>query len=110
MKYPEEVKSDADERAIRRYRLYDFKCPKCGKLVEKLVEPDEVPRCYECECDMKQQLPLVNFNLGPVPFTGHFDETLNTFVRSNNHRKEVMREQGVTEHGGTPKPHGDAWV
>jgi hypothetical protein len=48
--------------------------------------------------------------MGAAGAHGYYDDTLETYVHSNRHRKEVMRQRGVTELGETPKPDGEAWV
>ena len=91
------------------YRLYDYECQKCGYQVEHLTAKGDT---FTCPVDgevLKQMPPVFRINMGPVPVTGHYDDNLQTFIRSNSHRKEVMLEQGVTEKGATPKQ-GQAWV
>ena len=98
-------------------RLYDFKCPKCGHEVEKIVEtnPREDVLCEDCSWHtgaavfMERMPPIFNINRGPVPSVGYYDDNLECGIRTNTHRKEVMREKGVSERGETPKT-GEAWV
>ena len=86
------------------YRLYDYECPKCGHTAEHLTRTGDVFICPEDGGVLKQMPPIFRINMGPVPITGHYDEGLQTFIRTNTHRKQVMEEQGVTEKGATPKP------
>ena len=85
-------------------RLYDYECPKCGFKAEYLTMAGDVWKCPECRIEMKRLPPVFRINMGPVPLTGYYDENLQTYIRTNEHRKQVMREQGVSEYGATPKP------
>lgn len=89
-------------------RMFDYECEKCGAICERIVRPGEVVIC-QCGERMTKLMPRVNVNMGPVPVTGYYDDNLETFIRTKAHRKEVMRQKGVTEHGDTPKE-GQAWV
>ncbi len=86
------------------FRLYDFKCPVCGMVLERLVDNGDVVTCQEhSDVVMRKLPPVFRINMGPVPITGYYDDNLGAFIRSNNHRKQVMEAQGVTERGATPK-------
>ena len=86
------------------YKLYDYECPKCGHTAEQLTRTGDVFICPEDGATLKQMPPVFRINTGPVPITGYFDDNLQTFIRTNTHRKQVMEEQGVCEKGATPKP------
>ena len=90
-------------------RLYDFECSKCGKMQEMIVEHDQVLAFCGCHGIMNRMPPLFKINRGPVPSVGYYDDNLECGIRTNNHRKEVMRQKGVSERGATPK-NGGAWV
>ena len=93
------------------WRLFDFKCCNnhCGHEFEQMVNGDYCPACPECYMKTKKLPCAPNINIG-VPHHGYFDENLGTHVNSNKHRRELMRKQGVTPKGETPKPNGQAWV
>jgi hypothetical protein len=91
-------------------RLNDYKCPKCGEVVERLARPSEDIKSLCCG-EIMERLPSVfRINRGPVPITGYYDDNLESFVSTNRQRKELMRKRGVCEKGATPKPDGEAWV
>jgi len=90
-------------------RLNDYECPKCGFKDEYLLHEHEVKLCPEDGEKMKRLPPVFRINMGPVPLAGYYDDNLQSFVRSNTHRKELMERQGVTEKGATPKK-GQAWI
>jgi len=91
-------------------RLNDYRCPDCGFEHEIICDPDEPQECPMCEHEMARQFPAFKVNTGPVPVTGYYDDNLQSFVRTNTHRKQLMEEQGVTEKGATPKENRHAWV
>lgn len=92
-------------------RLFDFECSECETKFEKLYEDGESVHCPMCNSTLVDKLPpIINIAMGAAGAHGYYDDTLGTYVRTNAHRKELMREQGVTEKGATPKPTGDAWV
>ena len=91
-------------------RLYDFKCPKCGKVQERLVRGSEKVHSLCCGELAERQFPIVRCNMGPVGAYGYYDETLGTYVSTNQQRRDLMQAQGVTPKGDTPKPDGPAWV
>lgn len=91
-------------------RMYDFKCKKCGQVRERLVNETESIHSDCCGADTERLMPIVRCNMGAAGAYGYWDDTLNTYITSNRHRREVMQQQGVSEKGATPKPNGDAWV
>lgn len=88
--------------------LFDFEC-ECGNKGEFIVFNDEQKICT-CGKEMDRLISGVfGINMG-VGAYGYYDETLETYVHTNRHRRNLMREKGVTEWGGTPKVQGDAWI
>jgi len=90
-------------------RLNDYCCDVCGHKFEALAEESEHIFCPKCDCETSRLFPVFRVNTGPVPVGGHWDDNLQAFVSSNAQRKEIMRQQGVTEKGATPKE-GPTWV
>ena len=92
------------------YRLFDFRCNSCGFVFERMVREGERPGCPMCHMQTKKLPVTFNVVMGPVGAYGYYDENLGKYISTNRQRREEMRKQGVTEKGGTPKPHGGAWV
>ena len=80
--------------------IYDYVC-KCGYSGEHIAKPDEVwIDCPKCKIQMKRQFhSRFGIAMG-VGAYGYFDENLNTYIRTNTQKREVMREQGVSEKYG----------
>jgi putative FmdB family regulatory protein len=84
--------------------LYEFECTACQLLSDFVKKMGDFEQdCPNCDQPMKKLISHVNINVGPVPITGYWDDTLQTYIQTNTHRKQVMEEQGVTEFGATPK-------
>ena len=91
-------------------RLYDFECRRCGVSGEKIVADNEQPFCGICNVPLWRLPPKIRVAMGAAGAHGYYDDNLETYIRTNKHRREVMRQRGVSDHGATPKPDGDAWV
>jgi len=89
--------------------IYDYECPACGLKGEFITDMSENQRCPGCGAWMKRLLspPFINMGVGAY---GYYDENLGCHVGTNREKRRLMREQGVTPKGDTPKPHGEAWV
>jgi putative FmdB family regulatory protein len=76
--------------------VYDYEC-ECGHKGEHITKMDENAQCPECGCEMKRLISgRVGINMG-VGAYGYYDENLQTYIHSNRHRRQVMKEQGVSE-------------
>lgn len=89
-------------------RLYDFKCESCGLVFERLfVAVDSIPEYLTCpECGIGTAyrcLPIVRCNMGPAGAYGYYDDNLECYIHSNQHRREVMQQKGVTDWYDSPK-------
>lgn len=67
------------------------KCPECGKVMKRLFHAQ------------------FGINMGPAGAHGYYDDDWGTYVETNRHHKELLREHGETPKGDTPK-NEDAWV
>lgn len=92
-------------------RLYDFECVECQSKFESIYRDNDTINCPTCNSENVDRLPPVfRINMGACGAYGYYDDNLEAYVGTNAQRKELMRQKGVTERGGTPKPTGDAWV
>lgn len=79
--------------------IYDWEC-KCGYKGEHIAKVDEKLKCPNCLKVMKRQMPSSHgINMGVGPY-GYYDDNLETYVHTNRHRREVMRQKGVQEKFG----------
>ena len=89
-------------------RLNDYRCIKCEKTFER-IEHDGIDVLCECGGVTQKFPPIFRVNMGPVPIGGYYDDNLQTYINNKSHREDVMRKQGVSERGATPK-NGPAWI
>lgn len=90
--------------------IYDYECVDCGILEENcLTGVEEMADCTACGQKMNRLPPLVAVNMSRVRGTGYADPNLMAWISTDRQRKDLMKKQGVTEHGATPKT-GPAWV
>ena len=78
---------------------YDFSCEACGKREELFMKIAEYKKPECCGQPMKQ---ILNYHV-VGDLEPYFDENLSeqpVYVRSKKHRKQLMREAGVTEKFG----------
>ena len=84
--------------------VYDMWCPECGNTrLDKYFKNMQDRQECECENCRVQMVPMVPkglmINLDST-YEG-YDEVLETYLRGNTHRKEVMKEQGLRERNST---------
>jgi putative FmdB family regulatory protein len=87
---------------------YEYQC-ECGHSGEYINRFDEYQVCPDCSKTMKR-VPVRCLFSAKTGYMGYYNETLGTFITSETHQKQVMREQNATLRGDTPKPDGQAWV
>lgn len=81
---------------------YDYECQICGFVEERIFPISEKPdwvACRKCGQGAKSIVggfrpPFLNEDFEP-----YYDEVLDTFVTSRQHRREVMSRQGLVELG-----------
>jgi len=84
--------------------VYDMWCPECGnKRFDKYFRNMRDRQAYECEICRVQMLPMIPRRMMIIMDSTceGYDEVLNTHLRGNTHRKEVMKEQGLVERNST---------
>lgn len=79
--------------------LYEYQCVDCDKITDALRAIDDRNNCPKCACGgetkkiiSKQRVhgdfvPYLDQNIGNEP----------TWIKSKQHRKEVMKKNGVTD-------------
>lgn len=80
--------------------LYAYQCPACGGTKDefrKLAQRNDCPECDSC-CVKMQKLLGGHSVIGD--FAPYWDDNLQAGIKSKQHRKQVMKEQGVSEKFG----------
>ncbi len=80
--------------------LYDYEC-QCGNKEERFAHiEDKTLPCDKCDGEMRRLISShFGICMGVGPY-GYYDDNLQTYVRTNAHKREVMKQQGVTEKFG----------
>lgn len=77
--------------------LYDFECGGCGYEFETITKIDERVHCPHCHKEMTRLMPSTHGIAMGVGAYGYYDDNLGCGISTNKQKKEVMRQQGVTE-------------
>lgn len=83
--------------------LYSYLCSACDKEKDEYRSVSQRNRCPKCDaCDK----PMVKIITGYAVHgdVDYYDENLEIRVKSKQHRKQLMRERGVTE------KYGKGWI
>jgi putative FmdB family regulatory protein len=82
--------------------LYEYRCIECKRIDGNFSCIDDRDQVFKCTCGGAMHR-ILNHQYGismGVGSYGYFDETLNTYVHTNAHKRRVMQEQGVSEKYG----------
>lgn len=80
--------------------LYTYSCDECGALKDEFRKLEERNDCPECDLCRKAMKKIISGYRVIGDFAPYWDDNLQTGIKSKQHRKQVMREQGVTEKFG----------
>ena len=94
--------------------FYDLRCPHCHETEEYMMsagEGDLIVECASCGGAMTRRENQDYSNkcvaisgdtcAGSENYSNYFDEGLDTFVKSRDHRKQIMKERKLTEYEPT---------
>jgi putative FmdB family regulatory protein len=79
--------------------LYEYRCKVCDEITEAVRDVDDRNNCPTCLCGGETKKIISSYRTHS-DLTPYFDENLQTFIQGKQHRKKVMKEQGVSEHFG----------
>lgn len=79
--------------------IYEYQCKDCHETTEAWRCVDDRDDCPKCECGGETEKIISGYRVHG-DFDPYYDDNLQTFVRSKQHRQQVMKEQGVFEHYG----------
>jgi len=80
--------------------IYEYACRKCGEITEKyrlVKDRDEAPECEICGGMTRKILSISRPHSDLDPY---YDDNLESHIKSKQHRKQVMKEKGVSEKFG----------
>ena len=79
---------------------YEYRCELCSELTEALREIEERNDCPKCDHCGGKTKKIISKYYTHGDIDPYYDENLDSFVRSKQHRKQIMRDQGVSEKYG----------
>ena len=77
--------------------IYTYRCQACDKVNEafrSIAERDNAPRCEHCKSVTKK---IISKQSVHSDFAPYYDQNLETYIESKQHRKKVMKEKDVYE-------------
>lgn len=79
--------------------LYEYECRDCGAHKDEFRSVIERNNAPTCDCGNAMAKIIAGYRV-VGDLEPYFDDNLQTGIKSKQHRKQVMREQGVTEKYG----------
>lgn len=76
--------------------IYSYECPDCAAVKDEFRRIDERNDPVACECGASMN-KLIGGHRVIGDMEPYYDENLQTHIKSRQHRRDVMREQGVSE-------------
>lgn len=79
--------------------LYEYKCLKCDKITNKFRDIEDRDNCPQCECGGETK-KIISKSKVHGDFMPYLDENIGdepVWIESKQHRKKVMKENGVTD-------------
>ena len=80
--------------------LYTYECSTCAGIEEafrSIANRNQAPECSVCGTITKKIISGYSVVGDVEPY---YDDNLQSYIKSKQHRKQVMREQGVMEKYG----------
>ena len=82
--------------------IYQYRCLEsdCAEITEVFRRVDEYLNCPSCERCGSKTRKIISRHFVHGDFDPYYDDNLETFITSKQHRKVVMKAQGVEESFG----------
>jgi putative FmdB family regulatory protein len=80
--------------------LYEYECSGCQTHKDEFRTVAQRNNAPTCECGTTMHKIIAGYRV-VGDLEPYYDENLESVVKSKQHRREVMREQGVSEKFGT---------
>ena len=79
--------------------IYEYECGDCQKITDAYRRVADLDNCPPCECGGKTK-KIISAFWTHSDLTPYYDDNLQTHIQSKQHRKKVMKQQGVCENFG----------
>jgi len=79
--------------------LYEYECNDCSKVFDELREIDDRNRPATCVCGGEAKKIISGYRVhGDIE--PYYDDNLESYITSKQHRRLVMKAQGLSENFG----------
>lgn len=83
--------------------LRDFKCGKCGKVFEELVDSHRM--AIKCDCGGKSHITITKSNLSNCHgWNSHWDIQLGQYFESSEQKRDFLKKTGRAQDSGFESP------
>ena len=79
--------------------LYEYECDVCKQFMSDWRTVADRDDCPKCECGGTTKKIISAYRVHP-DMEPYYDDNLQSYIKGKQHRKQVMREQGVEERIG----------
>lgn len=89
--------------------IYDYECEECGLVVDVIAGINDREIVHNTCGKVMRRVLHSKFGIHMaehVPTGGYYDPHLGAFIQTAAQKRRLMREQGVTHKGDTPKNEG----
>lgn len=76
--------------------IYEYRCQDCNEITDAFRSVSNRDDAPECSCGGETKKIISSYRVHS-DFAPYYDENLESYVKSKQHRKKVMKEKGVTE-------------
>ena len=81
--------------------LYEYACQDCHKHTDAFRRVDERNVCPPCQHCGGATRKIISLSKPIGDMAPYYDDNLQAYVTSRQHRRELMKQQGVSEKFGT---------
>jgi len=79
--------------------MYEYRCEVCQEITEAVRSVDDRNNCPDCDCGGKTK-KIISVYKVHGDMKPYYDPNLDCHITGKQHRKRVMKEQGVEESPG----------
>jgi putative FmdB family regulatory protein len=79
--------------------IYEYRCKACKEITEAHRSIDDRNNCPKCACGGETRKIISAYRVHG-DMEPYYDDNLETYIQSKQHRQKVMKEKGVSENFG----------
>lgn len=78
---------------------YEYRCRDCKEIIEAVRSVADRNNAPTCDCGGETR-KIISLHKAHSDLEPYYDDTLETYITSKQHRHTVMKQQGVSENFG----------